>query len=324
MATKEFNPFLFYSKQLQTLLAKAAKQENPALWLFKNDARTTFFMLEALTRLHKKAFKEKLFDKWNNRFKKLEDIFGQIEDYTELENEFKKNKKVSKETIKYFSVNTHKFIERCNRRLHEKQWLENKMQAFDEGLKEFDVDYNKEYVEELRFAMSDEIDAILYFALKYDYTFTKLEEQVHEIRRKLRWLSIYAKSMSGLVQLKTSSKKQKYTINYLTKEVLSSPYNKLDPKPKHVSVLEFDKNSFYALSWLIEELGRLKDVVLRLHELRDAIYIAEDITEEKALEKAISILGLKKTTEEEILKKSSEYIKTALVKDKILDKLIIS
>src|SRR4051812_44378615 len=93
--TKSFNPFLFYSAQLQTLLTKAAKQKDPALWLYKNGARTTLFMLEALTRLHKNAFDEKLFEKWNKRFKKLEDIFGQIDEYDALEATFKSNKKVS-------------------------------------------------------------------------------------------------------------------------------------------------------------------------------------------------------------------------------------
>ena len=75
MTTKEFNPFLFYSKQLQVLFKKAAEQKNPALWLYNNDARTVLFMLEALTRIHNKAFDEKIFSKWNKRFKKLEDLF---------------------------------------------------------------------------------------------------------------------------------------------------------------------------------------------------------------------------------------------------------
>ena len=33
MSKKEINPFLFYSKQLQTLFTKAAVQKDPAMWL---------------------------------------------------------------------------------------------------------------------------------------------------------------------------------------------------------------------------------------------------------------------------------------------------
>ena len=56
MTTQNFNPFLFYSEQLHVLFTKASKQKNPALWLYANNARTPLFMLEALTRIHDKAF----------------------------------------------------------------------------------------------------------------------------------------------------------------------------------------------------------------------------------------------------------------------------
>lgn len=324
MTPKEFNPFLLYSKQLQNLLAKAVKQENPALWLFKNDGRTCFFMLEALTRLHQKAFDEKVFIKWNSRFKKLEDLFGEVDKYDVLEKELKANKKISPEVLKYFSVHTNKYITRCNQRLREKDWFEGKLQKFDKGIRKLNISYDREYINELVVSIGEEIDEILYFALKYNYTFTKIEEQVHELRRKLRWLSIYAICLQGLIQLKASPGKRKYHINYFIKEIVNSPFNKIAQRPGGAVIEEFDKNSFLALSWLINELGKLKDVVIKLHELKDAIYVAEDMTEEKALSKAISVLGLNKNTEADVLKRASEIIKTALVKDKILDHLLIA
>ena len=170
MSKKEINPFLFYSSQLQTLFTKAAKQKDPAMWLYKNDARTLLFMLEALTRLHSKAFDEKLFDKWNNRFKKLEDLFGEIDANVTFEKEFKTNKKIPTEALKYFAVNTAQHLEKCNQRLLEKEWLNNKLVSFESKLNEFSVEYNQEYIDELQFSIVDEIDAILNFVLKYDYT----------------------------------------------------------------------------------------------------------------------------------------------------------
>lgn len=131
MTTKEFNPFLFYSSQLQKLLKKASKQKNPALWLYKNNARTKLFMLEALTRLHNNAFDEKLFGKWNKRFKKLEDLFGEIDQYIVLENELKLNKKIPKEIVKYFTINAANYLEKCNRRLLEKEWFRGKLDSFN-------------------------------------------------------------------------------------------------------------------------------------------------------------------------------------------------
>ncbi|MES2763592.1 MAG: hypothetical protein V4677_15360 [Bacteroidota bacterium] len=324
MASKEINPFLFYSKQLQTLLTKAAKQDNPAMWLYQNGARTPLFMLEALTRLHSKAFDEKIFDKWNKRFKKMEDLFGEMDLYIVFEKEFRANKKIPTETLKYFKVNADKYTEKCNQRLYEKDWLNNKLESFESKLSEFTVDYNQEYIDELQFSIVDEVDAILNFVLKYDYQFTKLEEQVHEVRRKLRWLSIYGQALQGLIQLKKPAKKHKPHINYFTKSVLNSSFNKLPAKPKYTALIYFDADSFYALSWLIDELGKLKDNGLRIQELKNALYISDEITEVHAREKAISMLGFKKTVEADILKEASRIIQTAISKDKILDKLVIS
>jgi hypothetical protein len=323
MTSSEFNPFLYYSQQLQVLLTKASKESNPTLWLYHNDVRTILFMLEALTRLHDKAFDEKLFTKWNKRFKKLEDLFGEIDHYLVLESEFKLNKKISKEALKYFSVNAAILVEKCNQRLLEKDWFNNKLQVFDNKLRQFNVDYNNEYLSELKHSMRIEIDTIINLCSRSNFTFTKIEEEVHELRRKLRWLSIYAQALNGLVQLKKTTKKVKCHLNYFTKEIVNSPYNKLPPLPKSNVVIEFDKDSFLALSWLINELGNLKDVGLKVQKLADAIFIAEDITREQSIVKAIDSLGLHLDTQKKILKKASELLDFFIVKDKVLENLII-
>jgi len=308
---------------LQELLLKSSKEKNPALWLYKNNARTILFMLEALTRLHNHAFDEKLFEKWNKRFKKLEDLFGEIDQYIVLENELKLNKKKAKEVVKYFTINTANYLEKCNRRLVEKEWFKDKLHSFDYKLGEFDVTYNQGYLDDLKHTMLDEIDSILKFAKKFNYQFTKIEEEVHELRRKLRWIGIYAKSLNGLVQLKKSSKKTKFKINYFTNEILKSPYNVLPPPPKNKSLIELDHDSFFALSWMIKELGTLKDQGLKIQKLSDALFISEDITQQQANKKALKLLGFDLNTPENVLKRSSEIVETFLTKDKILEKLII-
>ncbi|MES2566302.1 MAG: hypothetical protein V4565_05515 [Bacteroidota bacterium] len=323
MTTKEFNPFLFYSTKLEQLFAKAAKKDDPAMWLYKNDVRTILFMLEALTRLHNKAFDEKVFDKWNRRFKKLEDLFGEIDNHYSLREEFKVNKKISDQVVKYFSVHVTNCVERCNRRLKEKDWLNHKLDSFNDKLIEFSVEYNQEYMNQLKLAIIEEVDAIVDFVQKLDYKFTKLEEHIHEIRRKLRWISIYAQSLQGLIQLKKSTERKKTIINYFTKEVMKSSFNKLPSKRKNTTVIEFDADSFYALSWLIDELGELKDEGLKVHALRDAIFISEELTEGSAKDKAAALLGFKKTIDTNILKRASATIKTVISEDKILDRLII-
>jgi hypothetical protein len=281
-------------------------------------------MLEALTRIHKKSFGNVLFDKWNKRFKKLEDLFGEMDEYIALEQELSRNKKVTNEVLKYFNVRATNYVNKCEQRLHEKDWFNNKLESFDSKLSLLKIEFDNIYITKINQTLENEVEAILNFALKYNYQFTKLEEQVHELRRKLRWLSIYAQAFQGLIQLKKTTKATKFQLNYFTKETLNSPYNQLPPKTKNKYIMEYDSDSFFALSWLIKELGKLKDNGFKIEKLADAIFISEEITRIQAKEKAISILGFRKTEEQDIFKQASELAKIALVNDKILGKLIIA
>ena len=131
MPNPTFNPFLFYSNQLQALFAQASKQKNPAMWLYANNARTPLFMLEALTKLHDAAFDEKLFNKWNKRLKKIEDALGQMDYYVEFEKEFKINKKIPKEVIAFLNSAVIASAESLNQRLINKGWLKGKLLNFN-------------------------------------------------------------------------------------------------------------------------------------------------------------------------------------------------
>lgn len=322
MASKPFNPFLFYSDQLQRLFVKASKQDNPAWWLYQNGARTSLFMLEALTKLHDEAFGEKVFKKWNPRFKKLEDLFGIIDYYSAFETEFKKNKKISPSLLSYFSENKLQYIEICNKRLKKKSSLNNKLLSFNEKLAGYNAMYSEDYVDTLRQSISNEISDIKTFCADRNYSLTLFEEEVHEVRRKLRWLSIYHQSFNGLIQLKKSSTKTIYSISYFTKNTLSSPFNQRIPKPKNSAILEYNDKPFLALSWIINELGILKDSGLKIQALTDAFCYTEELTEHQAKEKTFKLLGLTNTTEKELLKKASVMTHTFIAKDKVLDSLL--
>jgi hypothetical protein len=214
-------------------------------------------------------------------------------------------------------------LRKCNQRLLEKDWLNGKLKSFDYKLSEFKVEYNDDYLGELKNTINKEIDAILNLCAKSNFKFTKIEEEVHELRRKFRWLSIYAQALRGLIQLKKSTKKPSRQLNYFTKDVLDSPYNKLPSRPKNTAIIEFDSDSFFALSWLIVELGELKDVGLKVQKLADAIFIVEDVSREQSLLKAINALGLDSDIQNTILKKASQLTEIFIVKDKMMKNLVI-
>ena len=55
--------FEYFLNQLQELMAKAATQKNPALWLYGNNARTALFMLEGLAKMYSGIHNKKKFSK---------------------------------------------------------------------------------------------------------------------------------------------------------------------------------------------------------------------------------------------------------------------
>jgi hypothetical protein len=213
--------------------------------------------------------------------------------------------------------------EKLNSRLNHKDWLSGKLLNFNVKLSQYTLFYDEEHITELRYVIETEIEKIKSLALKLNYSFTEIELEVHEMRRKLRWISIYAQALNGLIQSKLTSKKIKYTTNYLTKDIIQSPYNKLPKKPKNIAIMEYDSDSFFALSWVIKELGILKDNGLRIEALADAIQKVEKIDAQHATEKAIGLLGVKKDATALILKQASDMIYNFIVKDKILDTLLI-
>lgn len=86
-----------------------------------------------------------------------------------------------------------------------------------------------------------------------------IEHGLHELRRRLRWLSIYATALDGSVQLDQAAKAPKGWAKYMTPAVVNNPFNALPKGDPAVVPVTIPAPLFYALSWLIAELGALKD-----------------------------------------------------------------
>ncbi|MFN0081444.1 MAG: hypothetical protein ACKVOM_02915 [Ferruginibacter sp.] len=80
--------FEFYLIQLDEVLLQSSKTDNPALYLYKNDARTKAFMLEGLSKLYASLHNEKRFDYAKEYFKSLEDALGDIDHYDAYAEQF--------------------------------------------------------------------------------------------------------------------------------------------------------------------------------------------------------------------------------------------
>jgi hypothetical protein len=317
--------FDFYLNQLEKLLVQATTEKNPALWLYQNNARTTLFMLEGLSKLYSGLHNKKTFSKLDEHFKLLEDTLGAIDYYDAFAKEFSANTKIPATITAYAQAQTRENIQRFNDLLVEKKWLgENAERTRKIRKKLGKVEWLKEK-DEIK-AIEDfyrkQIEEINAFEANYPDGFTELETQVHALRRKLRWLSIYPQILRGSIQLRESEAQNEAIKKYLTPEIVSSPFNKMPDAGTNQYFLMLDKNRFFALSWLISELGKLKDNGLRIVLLTEAFEQTKNLSPAEAEKQTFSFLAPNSLILPGILAKASEICKTYFAEqnlDKLLD-----
>ncbi len=133
---------------------------------------------------------------------------------------------------------------------------------------------------------------------------------MHELRRKLRWLSIYPHALQGVIQYYSDTDVLPQLKKYMTDEILKSPFNKFTAEGDNAAVLLINKNYFFALSWILAKLGELKDEGLLLTGLVEAIKQTTSLKEKDAFIQAHSYLGKKQLSLQEILNEAEIITKT--------------
>jgi hypothetical protein len=317
--------FDFFLNQLQALFDKAAKQRNPGLWLYQNNARTPLFMLESLAKLYSGIHNKKKFRKLDAQFKHLEDILGSIDYYDSFAKEFGARKTVPANVIAYLQAQSREKIQSLNEALKEQEWLGNektRIERIRKKLRKADWMPEQKEVREISAFYQRSTAEIIAFTSRTSFHFTNVESDVHELRRKLRWLSIYPHALRGTIQLAKGAKAPKYLNKYLSKEIIGSPFNKLPDAGENTIFLLLDQNYFYALSWLIAELGRLKDSGLRVIAIKEALQQLSAITNSAALKKAYQYAGGQQPQLKQVLDQADETCKTYF-REQNLQKLLI-
>ena len=304
--------FIFYLNQLQTLIGKSAKQKNPALWLFNNNARTPLFMLEALAKLYTELHNKKRFTKIKEHFKLLEDALGAIDYYDAIAKDFVAKKNIPAALVSYLQAQTREKIQSLNELLIEKKWLnadESRIKKIREKLKDANWLDEKEEIDQIKEFYGEAIYEIIEFIQQKKYHYENMETDVHELRRKLRWLSIYPQALQGCVQLAENKTAPKHLTKYLTKEIITSPYNKMPDLADAKYFLVLGKKYFYALSWMIAELGNLKDNGLHIIALKEALQQTAALSETAAFKKAYQLTGKKQEQLQTLLDKAENITK---------------
>lgn len=316
--------FDFYLTKLQDLLDKAGKQKNPALYLYTNGARTPIFMLEGLCKLYAGLHNKKKFSKLKEHFKALEDVLGAIDYYDGFAKEFLTQKNIPSVVTGYLQAMKREKTEHLNEILLESQWLGasgKRMNRIKEKLEEADWQKQEKEISGLQKFYIKSIEEINSFVKESGTQFDNVESDVHELRRKLRWLSIYPQALRGCIQLTGKKATTRSLAKYLTMEIINSPFNKMPDAADNRHFLLLDRNYFYALSWMIAELGKLKDTGLRVIAIKEALLNNASLNETDALKKAIQICGKKQPSMNTILSTADKICKTYF-KENNLQRLI--
>jgi hypothetical protein len=314
-----------YLTTLQNLLTKAAIQKNPALYLYQNNARTILFMLEGLSKLYSGLHNKKKFTKIKDHFKQLEDALGAIDYYDGVLKAIEKNKNIPATAIAYLQAQMREKTQYLNEILIEKKWLlavNNRIEKIRKKLLEANWLQPAAEIVAIDNFYGEAIYEIVAFTQSTNYHFDNMEADVHELRRKLRWLSIYPQAMQGNIQLVADKKNEKLLANYLTKEVKTSPYNKMPDACKNTCFLLLEKNYFLANSWMIDQLGKLKDSGLLIVALKEALQNGSTLTDAAVYKKIYSYLGPKQIKLEKLLA-SAQTISKQFFSEHIIEHMVV-
>lgn len=256
---------------MRDMLLTSAAAEKPGEHFYKSGARNVLFRLEANFRMYRKIAGSKKLDRWYKDFKDLEDFLGSMDFHESMFEEFKNTPKLESTARKIF---LDRYTEECDFlavKLQENGWFkEDKFNELEKELANLKTRSSEEENKEVALYVIEELEKVQNQYAEGEIDLSKLEEGLHEFRRKIRWISIYAAIMEGGIQLKQVQPVDENIRKYCPDNIVNSSFNKFpEPMPGQESIV-VQAPWFYALSWLIQELGELKDTGQRFeaaHEL---------------------------------------------------------
>jgi hypothetical protein len=110
----------------------------------------------------------------------------------------------------------------------------------------------------------------------------------------------------------------KYLQKYLVPEIINSAFNKMPDAGDNSCFLLLEQNYFLALSWMIAELGKLKDNGLRLIAIKEALQQAGSVSDDEALNKAKGFIGGEQLTLDEVLVAANKLSKTYFAENNLV------
>jgi len=316
----QFNPLKKYALDIYHLLKQAKSEKNPAEFFYKKKARTPLFMVESITRLLVSILEsETTLKKEHKKIKKLEDVLGAMDNYDTLHRLFAKNKNINKVTITYFLKKFEKATQKLNELLQEKDYF---LDTFKRLCSHSAINFDDPaLIKKLEKQIRKDLESVCAFYQACDGAFNSMEDEVHEIRRNLRWVSIYAQSLDGIIVLKPDKKKYAWEKKFITNSEIKSQYNKVPANKALKNHIDYNRKAFLALSHVVSALGEIKDQGLQIEALEKAICKTSDLEVTAARNLVIKQLNpIKK--EDDLFKEAYNLTHAFFTQHKIHEKIV--
>ena len=317
--------FMHFLTRIEGILNEAASSEDPGRLVYSKDMRTPLFMLEALSRIYKKILAPKKIKKINKVFKDIEDFLGQIDYYDGFYKEFVLEKKVTGLITQYVKDQTEIKIKEFNHHLTREKWIgkhKKRLKKIYETLESIEWPDEKNDTVAVLEVYQKNIQKIIRKFKNTEKEFTDIEKDVHELRRQLRWLSIYPQALLGLMELKADGDPPEFLLKYLTDEIINSPYNKMPDGSSLENHILLNQNYYFGLSWMIARLGKLKDSGLKIELLQEALSKVYKASE-NVTSLATELCDSAQPTIPQILQEAQSITRTFFEED-ILDHIVAS
>jgi hypothetical protein len=315
---KRFYPLV---SELKKILENIKTEEDVALALYQSEARKVVFFLQGLIKIYKKITNKEVFKHLNNQFKTIEDLLGKIDFYDSNWKEFSETPAFptpALNLIKQKYINT---LKNLNDHLEQENWLKEIDYKFDiifSDLERIAWPSDEDDTPMVAKVLSKQTKKIIKKYTIGELDFNQLEGGLQEFRRKIRWFSIQAQALDGLIQLVDDDFKEALKF-YRTSEVLASKFNILPKAKNPENSIHISQSAFYALSWLISFTGDLKDKGLKVLFLEEILIEAKLASEKDAFAKAIFYLEKDELVLQNIIKEAKFATNQFIYTHRVLD-----
>jgi hypothetical protein len=258
----------------------------------KDDLRRRVFLLEGLTKLYRSDVSPE-FDHIYDASKKLEDALGGYT-YAQGLTKIATESGAPAAAVDYLKACEAKAREDLEAHVR-KHWMPDEhgkipsIKKMVSTVRKADLGKYKDDRQRILDKIRDEIKDMD----ETDFDMKDLEGGLHELRRQMRFISVFCESAAGLIQFDPNRNPSPDYAHYANAELASSKYLILPGPEREKNPVQLSKSLFTANMDYVLKLGALKDMGERLHGLTRALIESKSASSPEAAEKqAMALLKL--------------------------------